>query len=67
MDWRERITVDSAVCHGRPCIKGTRIMVSTVLHNLADGQTLSEILASYPSLTNEDIQAALAYAAELPR
>jgi uncharacterized protein (DUF433 family) len=67
MLWRERITVDPAICHGRACIKGTRVMVSVILDNLAAGLSEGEILASYPSLVREDIQAAMAYAAELAR
>lgn len=67
MDWRERITVDPLVCHGKACIKGTRIMVSVILDNLAEGVSEEEILKSYPSLKPEDIRAAIAYAAELSR
>lgn len=67
MNWRERITVDPSVCHGKACIKGTRIMVSVILDNLADGVTEAEILKSYPTLKQEDIKAAIAYAAELSR
>ncbi|MFB3893510.1 MAG: DUF433 domain-containing protein [Phycisphaerae bacterium] len=67
MDWRDRISVDPQVCHGKACIKHTRIMVSVILDNLADGQSIPEILKSYPSLAPEDIQAAIAYAAELSR
>lgn len=67
MSWRERITVDPAICHGKACIRGTRIMVSVVLDNLADGMDATELLSNYPSLRSEDIQAALAYAAELVR
>ena len=67
MDWRERIAVDLHVCHGRPCIRGTRIMVSVVLDNLAAGVPSEEILESYPALQQADIQAALEYAAELAR
>ena len=67
MDWRERISVDPQICHGKACIKGTRIMVSVVLDNLAAGVSIEEILKSYPSLNPEDIQAAIAYAAELAR
>lgn len=64
-NWRDRISVDPAVCHGKPCIRGTRIFISVILDNLAAGQTAEEIIASYPSLRPEDIQAALSYAAEL--
>ena len=67
MNWRERITVDPLVCHGKACIKGTRIMVSVILDNLADGICEEEILKSYPSLKPEDIKAAISYAAELSR
>jgi uncharacterized protein (DUF433 family) len=67
MNWRERITVDPLVCHGKACIKGTRIMVSVILDNLAEGASEKEILTSYPSLSSEDIKAAIAYAAELSR
>jgi uncharacterized protein (DUF433 family) len=67
MRWQEYITVDPAVCHGRACIKGTRIMVSVVLDNLAAGLTSEEIVRSYPSLNHEAVQAAIAYAAELRR
>ncbi len=67
MDWRERIAVDPQVCHGRPCIRGTRIMVSVILDNLAAGIPPDEILSSYPALQRADIQAALEYAAELAR
>jgi uncharacterized protein (DUF433 family) len=69
MTWigASELTVDPAVCHGRACIKGTRIMVSVVLDNLAENQSRSEILTSYLALTGEDIEAAIAYAAELAR
>lgn len=67
MNWQERITVDPTVCHGQACVKGTRIMVSVVLDNLAAGVETEEILGSYPSLTEEDLQAAIAYAADLAR
>ena len=65
--WYDYITVDPVVSHGRACIKGTRIMVSVVLDNLAAGLTPDEIVCSYPSLTREAVQAAMAYAAELAR
>ncbi len=67
IDWRERIKSDPEVCHGKPCIKGTRIMVSVVLDNLAEGLTPQEIVEEYPPLTLEDIAAAIGYAAELVR
>ena len=67
MRWQDYITVDPAVCHDRACIRGTRIMVSVVLDNLAAGLTTDEIVRSYPSLSREAVQAAIAYAAELGR
>jgi uncharacterized protein (DUF433 family) len=67
MDWRSRISTDPAVCHGKACIQGTRIPVSIVLDNLAVGLSAEEIVSSYPSLTLEDVRAAIAYAAELAR
>jgi len=67
MNWRERISVDPAVCHGRACIRGTRVMVSVLVDNLAAGTPRAEILKSYPAITDADLDAALAYAAELAR
>jgi uncharacterized protein (DUF433 family) len=67
MDWRGRISADPQVCHGKACIKGTRIMVSVILDNLAAGVTPEQIRESYPPVTQEDVQAAIAYAAELAR
>jgi len=67
MSWQKRISTDPAVCHGKVCIKGTRIPVSVILDNLAAGVSRKEILKSYPSLNSADIQAAIAYAAELTR
>jgi uncharacterized protein (DUF433 family) len=67
MDWRSRITIDPAVCHGKACIKGTRIMASVVLDNLAAGQSADEIVQLYPTLRRDDVIAAMAYAAELAR
>ena len=66
-NWRERISVNPAVCHARACIRGTRVMVSDVIDNVAAGVPRDEILRSYPALNLADIDAALAYAAELAR
>ena len=66
-DWRDRVTTSPDVCHGAACVRGTRIPVSVVLDNLADGLPAEEILASYPSLTLDDVRAAVAYGAELAR
>jgi len=67
MDWRDLIVVDPTVCHGQACIRGTRIMASVVLDNLAAGLDVEGLLKSYPSLTKEAVQAAVAYAADLAR
>lgn len=67
MNWKERTFVDPLVCHGKACIKGTRIMVSVIIDNLAEGLGEAEILKIYPSLAVEDIKASIAYAAELAR
>jgi uncharacterized protein (DUF433 family) len=67
MNWRDRITTNPDVCHGRACIQGTRVMVSVILDNLAERIPIEEILKSYPTVTAEDIHAAVAYAAELAR
>jgi uncharacterized protein (DUF433 family) len=61
----DRISVDPNVCFGKPCIKDTRIWVSLILDFLASGMSFDEILADYPSLTIEDIRAAIAYGAEM--
>lgn len=66
MTWQDRITADSTLCHGKVCIRGTRVMVSVVLDNLAAGEPLEEIMRGY-HLEREDVQAAIQYAAELAR
>lgn len=63
MSWLDRISIDPAVVHGRPAIRGTRMRVSDVLALLAAGADEAEILEDYPYLTVEDIRACLAYAA----
>jgi len=67
MKWQDRISVDPQVCHGKACIRGTRVMVSVILDNLAENVSRDEVLASYPSLEGPDIDAAMSYAAELAR
>ncbi len=67
MNWKTYITIDPKICHGHPCMKGTRIPVSTVLDNVAAGYSYEAIVQSYPSLSREHILAALSYAAELSR
>ena len=64
MNWRERISIDPKICHGKACIKGTRVMVSVILDNLAEGESYESIMNGY-HVKQEDIQAAIAYAADL--
>jgi len=61
----KRITIDPSVHHGQACIRGTRISVSQIVRMLANGDSIEQLLADYPSLTREDIYAALEYAANL--
>lgn len=63
--WQERIVIAPDLHHGDPCIKGTRIPVTMIVGSLADGMTSGEIREVYPQLSAEDIQAALAYAADV--
>ena len=65
VDWREHLTSDADVCHGRVRFRGTRIPVSVILYNLAAGVSHDEILRSYPSLSRQSLGAALSYAAYL--
>ena len=60
-----RISIDSGICHGQACVKGTRIPVHQIVRMLANGDTVEDLLAEYPSLSREDIMACLEYAAEL--
>jgi len=61
----ERITIDPAVCHGKPCVRGLRYPVEMILELLSAGMSTDEILADYEDLEREDILAVLAYAARL--
>ena len=63
----QRISIDPAICGGKPCIRGHRIWVSLIVDLLATGSTFDEILAEYPQLTEDDIRACLAYASEMTR
>jgi uncharacterized protein (DUF433 family) len=64
MDWRERITFNPRICHGKACIKGTRVMASVILDNLAEGESFESIMEGY-RVTREDIRAVIAFAADL--
>ena len=67
MSWQNRITIDSKVRSGKPCIKGTRITVYDILEYLAGGMSEAEILSDFPSLKTEDIRASLSFAAARER
>lgn len=62
---RNRITIDPAICHGKPCVRGLRYPVESVFEWLAGGMAIEEILGDYPDLEHDDIFAVLAYAARL--
>ncbi len=66
-EWMDRIVVDPKRHGGEPCMRGTRIPVSVIVGSVADGDTVEQLLAAYPSLSRDDIQAALKYAAEVVR
>ena len=63
----KKISIDPEICHGKACIKGTRVLISVILDNLAEGMTEKEIIEEYPSLKPGDVQVALQYAAKLTR
>jgi uncharacterized protein (DUF433 family) len=60
-----RITIDANICHGKPCIRGLRYPVETLLELLSSGMTMDEILADYEDLERDDLLAALAFATRL--
>jgi uncharacterized protein (DUF433 family) len=63
MNWRDRISIDPRIHHGKPCIKGTRVPVSVIVGSIADGDTPARIIEAWPHLTRDDIEAALRFAA----
>jgi uncharacterized protein (DUF433 family) len=65
MMWQDFLSTDPEICGGRVCAKGTRVPVTVILDDLAEGGTHDEMLRSYPTLRPEHLDAALAYAAEL--
>ena len=67
MKFTERITTNPEICHGKPCIRGLRYPVETILVLLSSGMTTDEILADYDDLERDDIYAVLAFAARLSR
>ncbi|MGH8583382.1 MAG: DUF433 domain-containing protein [Gammaproteobacteria bacterium] len=65
MELQDRITIDPAICHGKPCIRGLRYPVETILELLSSGMSIAEVLRDYEDLEREDILATLAFAARL--
>jgi len=65
MELQDRITIDPAICHGKPCIRGLRHPVETILELLSSGMSIDEVLRDYEDLEREDILATLAFAARL--
>ena len=61
----DRVSIDPNICHGQACVKGTRVPVHQIVRMLANGDTVDDLLAEYPSLSRDDIMACLDYAAEL--
>jgi uncharacterized protein (DUF433 family) len=66
-EFLKRVSVDPAICGGRPCIRGHRIWVSLVLDFLASGRTMDEVIANYPGIEIADVLACIAYGAEMSR
>lgn len=64
-DWRERIVVDPKVMAGKPIVRGTRIPVDAIVKRIAEGMSIKEVLEDYPNLSEEDVKAALKYAASI--
>lgn len=60
-----RISISSDVCHGKPVVKGTRVLVSNILGSLAAGETIEDVLEDYPNISREDIYAALDFGSAL--
>ena len=67
MDYRDRIVIEPGTRSGKPCVRGTRITVTDVLEYLAGGMSVEEVLADFPDLTETDVRAALAFAADRER
>lgn len=61
----DRITINPNICHGKPVIKGTRVLVSNILGYLASGNTIEELLEDFPNITKEDVLAAISFGSHL--
>ncbi|MCF8106815.1 MAG: DUF433 domain-containing protein [Desulfohalobiaceae bacterium] len=62
-----RISINSNICHGKPVIKGTRVLVANILSALGSGDSIEDILTDYPNISYEDVLAAISFGAELSR
>lgn len=65
MNWRDRISIDAGVHHGKPCVKGTRVPISVIVGTVAEGHSFERIIESWPPLNLDDIRAALKFASRL--
>jgi uncharacterized protein (DUF433 family) len=63
----QRVTIDADICHGQPCIRGTRVLVTVLLDALAAGMSTAEIVRHYPTIAPEDVRSAAAYGAWLAK
>ena len=63
----ERMSIDPAICHGKPVIKGTRVLVGNILGALSAGDSIEDVLVDYPSIVRDDVLAALDFAAQISR
>jgi uncharacterized protein (DUF433 family) len=64
-DYRERVHADPAILNGKPVIRGTRISVELILQRLSEGVNVADVIEAWPNLTTDDVQAALAYSADV--
>jgi len=62
---KDRILIDPKICHGKPVIKGTRVLVSNILSALASGESFEDIVRDYPNISKDDIYAALSFGSQL--
>jgi uncharacterized protein (DUF433 family) len=63
MDYHDHIIRDSQICDGEPVIRGTRVLLRTIVASLAEGSSIAEILGSFPAMNSEDLRAVIAFAA----
>ena len=65
LTWKDHISIDGNICHGKACISGTRLLVSVLLDNLAENYSFEDIIQNYPGITREDILSCIKYASLL--